>query len=139
MKLTIFSNIPLKLTALVLAVVAYIYIGSELRESPGTLPTAITKDYNAKIVPVRVDLLGKPHRGFEVNENQIVVKPEKVMIIGPRILIESLDYLETQPIYIGKKAGSLRATVPLKIVGPYQGMDQQMIEVLIPIERSAKK
>ena len=131
-------NSFLKLSALALAVVTYLYIGAELRESPGTLPSVITKEYIAKSVPVHVDLLGNPPRGFEVQKSGIIVDPEKVMIIGPENLIGPIDYLETQPIYIVRRGGTVRVRVGLKITKAVKGMDQQMVDVVIPIERIKK-
>ncbi|MBI1976140.1 MAG: YbbR-like domain-containing protein [Candidatus Omnitrophica bacterium] len=132
------ANSFLKIVALGLAVGAYAYIGAELRESPGTLPLAVSKEYIAKSVAVRVDLLGRPPRGFQVQKDRILVEPEKVMIIGPEGLIGSLEYLETQPIYIGRRGGEVRARVGLKITRGIQGMEQQRVDVVIPIERIKK-
>lgn len=131
-------NSFLKLSALALAVVTYLYIGSELREGPGTLPSVMTKEYIAKSVSVRVDLLGNPPRGFEVKKDGIIVDPEKVMIIGPEGLIAPIEYLETQPIYIGRRGGTMKVRVGLKITRAVKGMDQQMVNVVIPIERVKK-
>lgn len=135
MKSGFLEGIFLKLSALALAVVAYFYVSAELKESPGTLPSALIKDYAVKSVPIRVDLLGRPPRGFQIQEKQIVVEPKQVMIVGPDHLINPLDYLETQPIYIGGRTGEVKARIGLKVTRGIRRMEQEMVDVVIPIER----
>ena len=139
MSTSFLSNIGLKLAALVLAVTAYTYVGTELRESPGTLPSVLVKDYVAKSVPVHVDFLGKPLKGFEVDKDQIIVEPKKVMLIGPGHLLDQIDYLETQPIYVGRRSSAVKVRVGLKITKAIRGLDQQIVSVVIPIEKMENK
>ena len=139
MNISFFSNIGLKFASLVLAVTAYIYIAGEVKESSGTLPSAIVKDYIAKSVPVHVDLLGKPPRGFEVNQEGIVVEPDKILLIGPENLIGSISYLETQPIYVGRRSGMIQVRTGLKITRAIRGIEQKVVDVVIPIQRAKKE
>lgn len=55
-----------------------------------------------KAVSVRPTLQGEPPEGMEVSAT---VLPQKVPVVGPKSVIESLEFIATEPISIGSESG----------------------------------
>ncbi len=85
-------------------------------------PSSITLDMERvleRTVPVKVDLLGPPPDGFEVDA--VRVKPEAVKVRGPATIVGEVASVQTRPIDLRSlrvRDGQASQEVPLMIVSP---------------------
>lgn len=136
----IVNNFWLKVTALFLAVILWMYVVGELGR--GTEQEAVFFDrilpYKAvaKEVPVKVNLIGQPKPGFRVLNDQITVKPSHCIVMGPKNSLKAIQYLTTQEIDMGELTGSFVRQV--KVKSPGQGFIMEkdfFVTVVVPVQK----
>lgn len=106
-----------------------------IRFSPDTLYFSFAKTMSIK-VPIRAkftdpaNLLAKQHM---INDN-VIVTPDCVQVVGPANIIDTLQYIYTKPIRVNKLKDS--TTKKIGII-EYEGTKNAInkVEVLIPVDR----
>ena len=73
--------------------------------------TAYASSIGERMLPVRARLQGKPCEGFEIVDRRVV--PSQVRVRGPKRVIETLEYVETEEFWVSEIESNLEADVAL--------------------------
>ncbi|MDB4349364.1 YbbR-like domain-containing protein [Omnitrophica bacterium] len=137
MKNAILNNLGLKLLALLLAIVTWIYIVIELQEGAAAEREAlqsILPPYRmvSKKIPIKLSLMGEPKDGYVVAYDQVAIKPSDFFIVGPKSILNKLSSVETETIDISGYSKTLIKDVT--IIPPTKGMiKEKFVTVTVPI------
>ena len=136
----ILNNFWLKITALLLALISWFYIVSELNKGTPEEKTffeqILPARISAKEVPIKVNLIGKPPAGYRVLDDAITIKPSSCVIMAQRNLLTNIPYLTTDEIDIGEYTKSVTKQVSLKPVGHGIIFDKDShVVVVIPVQK----
>ncbi len=136
-KKVIVNNAYLKVIALVLGVLLWVYIVYETSGSEGLLGYSLPRIFqagalHAKYIPVRATIVGLPTRGYHINKEKIRIYPNTVLAVGPSRNIEMTEYLRTAPIEVTGRKETFKMEVPLE-KATFKRED--LIEVIVPIEK----
>lgn len=86
-----------------------------------------------KTVPIRPKITGEPAEGFELVD--VAIDPARIELSGPATSLESVESIQTEPVDLSGRTGSLRRTVRLRLDDPLISYDlDRPIEVLARVE-----
>lgn len=137
MKSIILNNLGLKLLALFLAVVTWFYIVVELQkgtpEEREVLQRILPYRMVSKQIPIKLNLIGEPQKGYMVEYDKIVIEPSTCVMIGPGSFLNRLSAVNTQSIDISEYTKTF--TKDISIISPTKGvtMKEKFVSVTIPI------
>lgn len=94
-----------------------------MRISPSQIDLEIAQLLK-RTVPVRLDLVGKPPRGYEVKA--VEVQPDTVRVSGPASRVEKIEVVMTEPVDIGRVTQS--STQTLDVRGPEEDLVSYNLE-----------
>ncbi|MCM8766183.1 MAG: YbbR-like domain-containing protein [Candidatus Omnitrophica bacterium] len=141
MKKNIFNNLFLKIVSLILAIFSWLYISDEIAQSKKKEKVTFIwdKELNLEVreLPVRVNIKGSPPPGYVFAESKLVINPVSCKVVGKKIVLDTLEYVETEPIDIRKltKTTTMKTTIhPLSNLIIPEGE----VEVTIPIEKGRR-
>ncbi len=86
-----------------------------------------------RIVPVQLELIGKPPRGYLVKETE--VNPDKIEVTGPAPQIEKLHVIQTDALDLSASTQSITRDIALR--GPEEGFvsyNRDRVDVRIGVE-----
>lgn len=134
------KNIGLKLVALLIALVSWFYIISELKREPEeelaflkrVLPTNSMIAKKLTIMPI---FIGRIRPGFDIVKDKVVVAPEYCIVVGAPDLVGKLRNVYTMPIDITGVSKPFTKSVPLNPIAPGVYMEETLVQVTIPVER----
>ena len=136
----IVKNFWLKVTALFLAVILWMYVAGELGK--GTEQETVLFDrilpYKliAKEVPIKVNLIGQPRPGYRVLNDQITIKPSNCMVMGPKNSLKTIQYVTTQEIDLGEMTRSVVREIKIKPPGSGFVMEKDFfVTVVVPVQK----
>ncbi len=128
----------LKLAALVVAVLTYFYIHNEIRnveEQNAADPSYKLIKLTAKTVRVKVRLDPAMPAGYRALEDQIVVSPQMITVIGPEALFGDEQGAETSMVDVSEYTKTVTKHVPLESVAGIHVVGEPMtVDVTVPIE-----
>ncbi|MFH1752791.1 MAG: YbbR-like domain-containing protein [Candidatus Omnitrophota bacterium] len=131
------NNFGLKLLALLLAIVTWVYVVVELQEGVVAERSAlqsILPPYRllSKKVPIKLNIIGEPKAGYGVAYDRIAIKPNEFLIVGPKSIIERLTSIDTEPVDITGSSKTFMKDV--SIVPPTKGIiREKFVTVTVPI------
>lgn len=137
----IFGNFFLKIISLVLAIFSWFYINKEISEAKKkekiTLVWNKELDLEIKELPVRVNTKGYPPKGYTFVDSKMSVTPSSCKVVGKKIILDSLLYVETEPIDL---KNFTKTTVIKTFVKPIPNIviTEGEIEITIPIEKARR-
>lgn len=137
MKNIILNNLGLKLLALFLAIVTWYYIVAELEKGPLEEREALRSIFPYKLysvqVPIKLNLIGEPYKGYAVVQNEIKIEPSTIVMVGPKALLGRVSSVETQPVDISGYTRTVNKDVSL--VSPAKGIavKGRFVNITIPI------
>lgn len=139
-KQLIVKNFWLKLLALFLAVVVWLYVVGELNkgtsEQKALLESILPSRLAAKQIPVKVAWVGKPRSGYRFLSEEISVKPSSCIVLAPQNLLKNISYLITEEIDISEFTKSIVKEVKVRPVGPGVILEKDFyVTVVIPIRK----
>ncbi len=133
------NNFFPKIVCLVLAVVTWFYVFDIVNSDPQKKETVeevyARSTIIGKEVPVKLVFSGKTPVGYKVLYNKIVIKPSKIAIVGPDTIIDGIEELKTQRIYLGEYTRSVTLEVALEPTKNLK-MEDNLITAIIPIEKN---
>lgn len=136
------NNIGLKLIALVLAVITWIYIVGELDkgtpEDRAALEKLLPYRMTAKIFPIQLNLTGESKEGYEILTDSVTITPRDVMVVGPRSLLSRVAFIKTEPIDISEHTKSISEDVSLMPLAKGLSIKEKFVSVKIPIKKIAE-
>lgn len=135
------NNLGLKILSLLLAIGIWtwfyksgVIISGAERERYYSL-----SEMSSKNVPIKVVLIGNPPKGYFVNFKGLSLSPASFLLIGPRKLIEQIEFVKTQPIDISEFSKTFATKVSLQSIADINLPDEEFVEVIIPIEKVESK
>ncbi len=139
MKNIFLNNLGLKLLALFLAFITWFYIAVELQKGAAkereVLYRMLPYKLTSKKIPIKLNLVGPPLKGYKVIYDKIVMTPSVCVMIGPRSLLDGLPAIYTEPIDISGYTKTFNEDVAL--VSPVKGiaMKERFVSVTIPVAK----
>lgn len=135
------GSLFLKVAALVFAIVGYFYIRNEITrvqtQNKVSDPSYKLIKLTAKRLPVKLRLETSPPEGYQILENQVVVKPDYVVAIGPEALLDEAFSVETGILDVSESMRTVTKKIPLEsVAGIHLGGEPYTIEATIPIEKT---
>ena len=139
MKTAIFNNSGLKILALFLAIVTWYYIVTELHkgtiEERKALQSIFPYSMISKQLPIKLDLVGEPQKGYMVIKGEIVIEPSNCVMVGPKSILGKLTSVKTQPIDISGHSRMIKKEVTISAPAKGITMKEKFIKVAIPIAK----
>ena len=139
LKRVVLNNIGLKLIALFLAVITWVYIVGELNkvapEERASLERLLPYRMTAKFLPVQINLIGESREGYTVIKDKVIADPHGIMVIGPRSLLGRLGFVKTEPIDISAYTKPLTKDVSLMPLARGLSVKEKFVTVTIPIQK----
>ncbi len=133
------KNIGLKVMAFFLAVVTWLYIVAELGKSKADEKATLMKMYPYKVsgkkIPIRLNEIGVPREGYEVERDKIVLSPDTCILIGPEDVINEINEVTTEPVDISEHVKTFTKELSLLPIGKNVILEGQFAKVTIPIRQ----
>ncbi|OIO38223.1 MAG: hypothetical protein AUJ75_03105 [Candidatus Omnitrophica bacterium CG1_02_49_10] len=133
------GNISLKIVTLILALVVWFYIVGELNEYPFSdemLKINFSNPLITKVVPIQLNMVGTPPGGFKIDQSKVEFSPKELVMIGPKKLLERIQYIKTVPIDLKEYSKSNNITAALEPVFGARPSREGLIEIKIPVEKA---
>lgn len=80
--------------------------------SPANLQIRLEKIIERAVL-VRPSIQGEPLEGFEISSQ--LVAPQKVVISGPKSLVEAMEYVDTEPISVDQISDNMQGVYSIEI------------------------
>ena len=95
---------------------------------------AVTLDEVAfKRLKVRPNVQGEPAVGFSISESDILVDPNAVLVQGPRVKLEKIETMDTEPIDVVGRIRSFRRKVKLAFTSDIRPVSSDNVDVYVPL------
>jgi hypothetical protein len=129
----------LKMAALVMAVLSYGLIRSELARNDAksvTDPSYKLIKLTAKSLPVNVRIESAPPAGFSIDDDSIRVNPQAIVAIGPEALLDGASNAQTAIIDVSESTKTITRKIPIEsIAGIHIAGSPFAVEVTVPIRK----
>lgn len=140
MRQLIVKNFWLKMLALLLAFVAWLYVVAELgkgtQQETSLIENILPYKVDAKEIPIKINLIGNPPAGYRVLNEKILVRPSSCVLIGPKGLLKKITYIPTEEIDIGKFTRSVSKDFKIQPTGVGVLLEKSFfVSVTIPVEK----
>ncbi|MFH1645026.1 MAG: hypothetical protein ABIB11_01260 [Candidatus Omnitrophota bacterium] len=142
------QNFVIKIVALILAVLTWIYITSYLYEetsieselqAPSIIKVSSAEKLVVKKLPIYVNIEGTPDKNYKVILDRIVVSPATSVVAGPPEIIKDLSYITTVSINVDNATSTVRERVELSKVSQCKIGYDGLVSVTIPIAKKRVK
>lgn len=138
-----FKNLGLKFISLILALTIWFYVVGELNKGSEeerqflrrVLPS---QSLVAKKLTIRPVFIGKPRDGFELAQTRMVILPEYCIVVGSGDMLGKIRSAYTMPIDLNGVYRTFTKSVPLNPIAPGIYMEETLVQVTVPIEKSAQ-
>lgn len=139
MKNIISNNFGLKIIALALAIISWLYIMGEIKGTGNSQKSifdfTFPEHYINKVVPVKINITGVPASGYHTSLEKVSIKPGYCIVVGPQSLINHLEYIITESIDISGATKTVVRQIALqKIANQKLVSSENLVEVTIPVE-----
>ena len=131
----------LKIAALAVAVLAYLYIHSEIESTENEKKAVSDPSYKlikltAKSLPVKVRLEAPAPEGYRIVEEQVSTAPSQVIVIGPEALLEEALTAETAIVDVSDNTRNVSKKIPVEsVAGVHLSGQPYLVDVTVPIEK----
>lgn len=136
------GSLFLKLLALGLAILTFVYINNEIHraEKTDSDPSYKLIKLTAKSLPLKVRLGTTPPDGYRLISENVVASPNRIVVIGPEALLEGAFTAETSIVDISENTRTVVKKVPIEsIAGIHLAGEPYVIEVTVPIEKTQEE
>lgn len=129
----------LKIAALVAALLTYVYIQNEIRNT--SRHNSYDASYKllkltAKTLPVEPRLGVAAAEGHWILEHEVSVSPALVTVIGPEVMLQDAESAQTSLLDVSEYTREVTKQVPLEsVAGIHLTGEPYMISVTVPIEK----
>ncbi|MBD3380524.1 MAG: hypothetical protein GF408_08715 [Candidatus Omnitrophica bacterium] len=133
-----------KVISLILAVATWFYVfdlvmtDSYSKRQETAEQVLARSDLLVKEVPVRPVFYGESPDGYKVNMQDVKVEPATISIFGPKDVLEDVDSLKTDRIYLGEYTRSTILHLGLNSDSRFLKFENKVVEVYIPVEAVRK-
>lgn len=137
------KNIGLKFISLVLALAIWFYVVGELNKGSEEERQILrrmlpSESMAAKKLTIRPIFIGKPREGYELAQTRMVILPEYCIVVGSRDMLGKIRSAYTMPIDLSGVSKTFTKSVPLNPIAPGIYMEETLVQVTVPIEKSAE-
>lgn len=137
------ENLGLKIVSLILALVLWFYVVSELNkgtEEERQLLRRIlpTESMAAKKLVIKPVFVGKPRAGCNIAGDKVIVVPEYCIVVGTKDVLEKIRYAYTMPIDVAGAHKTFIKSIPLNPIAPGIYMEETLVQVTVPVERAER-
>lgn len=134
----ILRNASLKVISLLLAVLTWIYVDNEIAKSKKENKVTVIwdKEWNLEIrdFPVKANIKGSPPQGYNLSESRIIINPTSCSVVGKKVALDNIEFIETEPIDVRKMTKSITLNVGLRPLSNVS-ITKEEVEVIIPVEK----
>lgn len=134
------NNFWLKIIALILAIISWMYISEEVKQGTAIRPPNFLSRFVeenpiiSKSVAIVPKIENEPPRGFEVKEKEIYISPSNCEIWGRKNKIKRVNNIFTTSINVEGKTETFQTHVQLATIPGVVLPENSMVEVKVPIE-----
>lgn len=136
-------NLGLKILALVLAIATWFYISQELTKLKNEEERAIIDMLHYKVIskklPVQLMIVGEARKEYKVIMENVTVQPETIIVIGPKNILDEVNYARTVPIDISEYTKDINKDIALAPIARGIRLKNTFVKVFIPIAKEPKK
>jgi YbbR domain-containing protein len=139
MKNFISGNLILKIVSALLAILTWVYIDREIARIKEKEKVTLIwdKELNLEVreLPIRPNIKGVPPRGYRLVEARLSVNPPQCKVVGKKEVLDSIEYVETEPVDVRK----INKTAVIKIsLHPVSNLiiPEGEVEVVVPVEKN---
>ena len=135
----IFNNFLPKVVSLVLAISTWFYVfdlvnsESFLQKKEAIEDVLARHRFAVKEVPVKPAFTGKTPRGYRVLFDKVKVDPSCMSILAPESILEGVDELETERIYLGEYTRSVNLRLGIRSNVKALRLKKKSVEVYLPV------
>lgn len=137
-KSALLNNIGLKMLALILAFVTWLYIGEVIEvDSEMTVLQKLlsSSDYISKKLYVKPIFVGAAPAGYKFTESEVKVTPESIVVLGPSNVLSGKEFIYTEPIDLSEHTKRKRLDVELADISPSMKFQKADVQVYLPVEK----
>jgi YbbR domain-containing protein len=132
----------LKITSLILALLTWGYISSELykeslakgKEAPSIINISGEKMV-AKMLPIYVDIDGEPADGYRLMLDKVLINPSSSVVIGPPEIVRDLSYIATKAVDIKGKDTTITESIELSPIPNVKIGYGGLVKITVPIAK----
>lgn len=135
------ENIGMKALALVIALIAWFYIVKALNQGSQEDMQLMRKMTMAdrmvgKKLEIKPVFIGRPQNGYTILVDRISVTPAYCIVVGTRDTLSKINFALTVPIDVTGVNKTYTRAIPLNPIAPGVFMEETLVEVTVPVERS---
>lgn len=131
------NNIALKIVSLLLAISTWFYINMELTkiktEEEKAIFSMLHYDVVSKVLPVQVTIAGEVREGYEIITERIAVVPKTCVVIGPKNILDNVEFARTAPINISEYTQDINKDIELAPIAKGIELKNYFVKVYVPI------
>jgi len=139
-KKILFNNLGIKVLALILAFITWLYIGEVTKKSSGKtiLQKLLTpRTLSVKTMTVKPILVGRVPEGYEIAREDIKVEPETIIVAAPRGILMDKEFIYTKPIDLGEYTRPKVLDAELKDISRAARLEKVTVRVILPIKKAS--
>lgn len=134
------QNLGLKLGALILALIFWFYIVDELNKGSEeerqflkrVLPAG---GVVAKKLTIKPIFVGRPRKGYIIDDKNIVIIPEYCIVVGTKELLGKIRFAYTTPVDIDGAHRTFTKSVALNPIAPGIFTEETLVQVTVSVEK----
>jgi len=136
------NNIALKLLAVMLAFMTWVYVG-ELNEDDSSktlVQRFLSSSYLiSKKLYVQANFTGELPEGYTLLQDDLKITPEYIVVVGPSKFLVHKEHIYTQPIHLDEYTKTRTLEVGLKNISRTIKVEKTNVEVLLPIKKTGER
>jgi len=141
MKQLIIKNFWLKMLALFLAFVVWVYVVGELDKGTpderALLNRVLPYKLAAKSVPVKAAIVGSPRAGYHILNEAIIIRPSTCLVMAPQNLLKNINYVTTEDIDLSEFTRPVSKEARIKPIGGGVMLEKDFfVRVVIPVKKA---
>lgn len=137
-KKVLLNNVGLKLLALILALVTWLYIGEITREDSGRtlVQKFLASSYLiSKRLPIQPNFVGEMPPGYKLLQDDIKVTPEYIAVLGPARILSKKEFIYTKPIDLSEYTKSKTLDIGLESISRAIRVQKTDVKIFVPVKK----
>ncbi|MGB2705923.1 MAG: YbbR-like domain-containing protein [Candidatus Omnitrophota bacterium] len=137
-KKVLLNNIGLKLLALVLALITWLYIGEVTQEGSGKtlVQKFLTSSYYiSKKLIIQPNFVGEMPPGYKLLQDNIRIEPEYIVVLGPAKILSEKEFIYTKPVDLSEYTKTKTLDVGLENISHTIPVQKTDVKIFIPVKK----
>lgn len=141
-KRILLNNFAIKILALILAFVTWVYVGEATKE--GSDQTVLQRllsssSYGSKKLQIKPVFMGDVPEGFRLVKENVKVNPDSILVVAPSRALPKKEFISTDPIDLSEHTISKTVDVELENLSKTIELQKTKVQVFIPVEKIEKE